>query len=197
MPLSATSTRGKQAWIVALVASLAAWTPVSGARAEAPGAPQLSETAEQQAPEELEAADEELPHEPLPAGQSERAILEQKLRDVQRERETTTNFWPWLALSVSIATLATGTVAGVASTLGCERGEGGCSSPPWASLVVVLGATMGALSAVWLVRTDRGIAELEIKQEQLKYDLRRLEAGRLRRMDLADSSQQLQLRMSF
>jgi hypothetical protein len=135
---------------------------------------------------------------PVSAASGERAEIEKRIRALALEREDTTNLLPWLTVILGAATVLAGTVTGVASAFECKPDEAGCESPPWAEFAVVLGIAIGSAGAVWLVRTDRGIAELELKRTKLQYDLDRLEAGRARRSGLARApASQLRLKLEF
>jgi hypothetical protein len=208
MAWASRSDSTQRALVFALVVSVASWSPVSSLRAQAPGVvvpageaaqpAQAAEAAEEPAaPAPLDDVDEPAA-EPVSAGDGGRAELQKQLQALEREREDTTNLWPWLTVGLGVTTVLAGTIAGVANSFACGPDEAGCHSPPWGEAAVVAGALIGTLGAIWLVNTDRGIAELELKKTQLKYDMDRLEAGRARRNGLArGSASQLRLTIEF
>jgi hypothetical protein len=172
---------GRCALVLALGLCLVSWAPASPLRAQAPGVEAADHKPAEPAvtPEEAPPDDLDEPAaKPVSAGSGERAELEKQLQAVTREREESSNLLPWLTIGLGIASVVTGTTTGVVSSFGCKPDEGGCDAPPWAALAVVVGAAISTAGAIWLVRTNEGIAELELKKNQLKYDLDRLDARR-------------------
>jgi hypothetical protein len=116
---------------------------------------------------------------PVASSAGGRAALEQRLHELERERAHWTNFWPWLVVGTGATMVLTGTIMGVARAFSCEENTK-CSSPPWATLIVVVGAAVGSVGGVWLVATDNGIRELEIQTNRVRMDIEQLDHAQLR-----------------
>jgi hypothetical protein len=132
---------------------------------------------------------------PVAGSSSNRAELERRLKVLELERAHWTNFWPWFAVATGAGVTLTGTIVGVASTFSCEP-ETTCAAPPWATLVVVVGAAIGTAGAIWLLRTDAGIRELEIQTQRVRMDLEQLDHAQLRSRGFAKQSA-FNVRLSF
>src|SRR5262249_53237206 len=83
--------------------------------------------------------------------------VKQAIQQVDDERNSTTNFWPWLAVGIGLGASVGSAAYGAIYAIDCDHN---CSSPNWASLTVVAGAAVAALSMIWLVRTNDEIREL-------------------------------------
>jgi hypothetical protein len=109
-----------------------------------------------------------------------------QLMDLQKERESTTNLWPWLVLGVGLGATVGSATYGAIYAIDCDHD---CSTPNWVSLTVVAGAAVAALSMLWLVRTDDQIRELESRKYHLERDLERMStASRTLRSSRAQAS---------
>jgi hypothetical protein len=134
---------------------------------------------------------------PVSSGAGNRAQLEQRLHELEHERAHWTNFWPWFVVGTGATLVLTGTIMGVARTFSCEQ-DTKCSSPPWATLIVVLGAGIGSVGGVWLVATDNGIRELEIQTNRVRRDIEQLDHAQLRHREVAKlDAPALNLHFSF
>jgi hypothetical protein len=134
---------------------------------------------------------------PVAGNASGRAALERRLHELEHERAHWTNFWPWFVVGTGVTLVLTGTVMGVARAFSCEQNTE-CSSPPWATLIVVLGVGVGSVGAVWLVATDNSIRELEIQTNRVRMDIEQLDRAQLRSRGVAKvGTPALNLRFSF
>jgi hypothetical protein len=86
----------------------------------------------------------------------------------QLESERANLWWPRLVVGAGFgaSVLAAGVGAGYA--LACD---GECSTPTWVSLVVVVGAAVGVLGTIWLLRTEVDVKQLELRKHHIEYEL--------------------------
>lgn len=117
---------------------------------------------------------------PVSATAGSRAELERQLHELEQERVHWTNFWPWLTVGTGAATVVLGSAMGVGAAFDCKPNTT-CAAAPWATLIVVVGAAIGTAGAIWLVRTDDEIRQLEIQTQRVRSDLDQLDHARLRR----------------
>jgi hypothetical protein len=117
---------------------------------------------------------------PVSATAGGRAELERRLHELEQERAHWTNFWPWLTVGTGATAVLLGTAVGVGAAFDCKP-DTTCAAPPWATLIVVVGAAIGTAGAIWLVRTDAGISELDIQTKRVRSDLEQLNRAQLRR----------------
>jgi hypothetical protein len=106
------------------------------------------------------------------------AATQKQLAEVRFEREHRTNFWPWLAVGVGFGATLVSAGAGAAKALSCDHQ---CATPNWVALAVVVGAGIGTLSTIWLLRTDAALARIDSRRYQLEQELDREKFARLRR----------------
>jgi hypothetical protein len=128
------------------------------------------------------------------AGADSQRALREQLSQLREERSETTNLWPWLAVGAGASAVLVATVVGTAKTFSCDEG---CEAPPWVGLVAVVGATIGTVGAIWLVRVDRQITEIELQQRKVQGDLQLLEHARLRRERGTRAAPAASLRWTF
>lgn len=115
---------------------------------------------------------------PVASSSGNRVALERRLHELETERAHWTNFWPWLVVGTGSGIVLTGAAVGAERTFSCEP-DTACQAPPWATLAVVIGVAIGTVGAIWLVRTDAGIRELEIQTKRVRMDLEQLDHTRL------------------
>jgi hypothetical protein len=120
--------------------------------------------------------------------------LDLQLREARAERDATPRLWPILTFAVGAVAVVTGSVFGAANALGCD---GRCPTQPWASLAAVSGALVGTVGAVWWVRTEHELWQLDLRIRRLEQELQdqrlRGAAGEF----TTGSSAQLRLRFTF
>lgn len=98
--------------------------------------------------------------------------LAAEIARVVKEREDTHRLLPWLVTATGVAVLALGLSVGIGRTLSCEHS---CSTPAWAGWTVVAGATLGMGGAIWIVRKNADISELDRRRDQLELQLKEVE----------------------
>jgi hypothetical protein len=222
MALASSLVRRPRGVVTLLTCGVLATLPPAYARAQAAGVPTSSITAPASTasgaspePPPSSAAPTAAPTEPADPGEPDadasieapapisasaggRAELERRLHELEQERAHWTNLWPWVTVGTGATAVLLGTVVGAAAAFDCEP-DTTCAAAPWATLIVVVGAAIGTVGAIWLVRTDAGIRELEVQTQRVRADLEQLEHGRVRRNRgfAALDSPPLRLRMSF
>ncbi|HEX4351641.1 MAG TPA: hypothetical protein VHZ95_01980 [Polyangiales bacterium] len=100
-----------------------------------------------------------------------------ELAKVTAEREHASNLLPWLTLGVGVGSTTLGTIAGAAYAIGCSHE---CLTHAWVSVVVVAGAAVSTLGAIWLLRIDQDIAEIDSRKYMLERELEHFDQTRLR-----------------
>jgi hypothetical protein len=128
------------------------------------------------------------------ASAGSRRALSAELVQLQRERTETTNLWPWLTVGAGVTAVVVATAVGAAKTFSCDPG---CEAPPWVGLVAVVGATVGTAGAIWLVRVDHDIRELELQKRKVETDLQQLDIARLRMQRGTRAAPAVSLHWSF
>jgi hypothetical protein len=222
MALASFLVRRPRGVVTLLTCGVLATLPAARAGAQAAGVPSSSITAPGPAasgaspePAPSSAAPTAAPTEPSDPGEPEadasieapapvsasaggRAELERRLHELELERAHWTNLWPWVTVATGAGAVLLGTIVGAAAAFDCEP-DTTCAAAPWATLIVVVGAAVGTAGAIWLVRTDAGIRELEIQTRRVRADLEQLEHARIRRdRGVATlASPPLTLRLSF
>ncbi len=121
--------------------------------------------------------------------------LEAELARVHARRAHKTNLWPWLLTGTGAGYVLLGTMVNAAIALDCDAH---CPAPAWSTLLVLVGAALGTAGAVWLVRTDHTIAQLESEAHQLERELDRYRARGPERAVLASGGRPaFSLRLAF
>jgi hypothetical protein len=85
---------------------------------------------------------------------------------------------PWITVGVGAGTVLVSAIAGAVHTLSCDPG---CDTPNWVAFAVVAGSVVGTLGAIWLIRTDADLRELDSRRYQLQEELHQYELARARR----------------
>jgi hypothetical protein len=98
--------------------------------------------------------------------------LRLRLREADAERAHSSNLLPWLTVGIGAGTVVVSALAGAIHALGCDPG---CSTPNWVALIVVAGGAVGTLGAIWLIRTDESLRELDSRRYQLRQELEQYE----------------------
>jgi len=106
------------------------------------------------------------------------ANLKVRLQQVQRERDGMTNLWPWLVVGAGAGAALFATATGAGYALACH---GECGTHSWVAAVVVVGVGVATLGAIWLIRSDRDIAEVESRRYQIERDLERVDRATAQR----------------
>ena len=111
------------------------------------------------------------------------------------EAERANPWWPRLTVAAGLGAALLATTVGAINTFDCEAA---CSAPTWVSLVVVVGAAVGVLGSIWLVRTDTDLSQVELRRRHLEYELERWEHTALERQRAsAKLAPQLTLRFTL
>lgn len=100
------------------------------------------------------------------------------------ERAKTSNLWPWVTVATGATAVFAGTLIGVVSAFGCTPNTL-CAAPPISPLIVVVGAGIGTAGAIWLVRIDDDIRDIELKKTKIQNDLELLDRASLRSRGIA------------
>ena len=90
-----------------------------------------------------------------------------ELHATQAERAAETHLWPALLLGVGAGSVAAGTVVAVSGVLACR---GSCLSAGWVSLAIVAGVALTTAGAIWWIRVDHDIAQLDAKKSMLRSE---------------------------
>lgn len=141
-------------------------------------------------------ADDDETQQPAPA--AARAApdkLRLELKQIEDERAHSSDLLPWLTVGVGASTVLVSAVAGAVHTLRCDPG---CDTPNWVAFAVVAGSLVGTLGAIWVIRTDVDLRELDSRRYQLQEQLHDYEVARLRRdPTVARSHGTFSLRFAF
>lgn len=118
-----------------------------------------------------------------------------ELKKIEDERAHSSNLLPWVTVGVGAGTVLVSALAGAVHTLRCDPG---CATPNWVAFAVVAGSLVGTVGAIWLIRTDVDLRELDSRRYQLQEELHQYELARLRRdPTLARSDGTFSLRFAF
>lgn len=121
--------------------------------------------------------------------------LRLELKQVEDERAHSSDLLPWVTVGVGAGTVLVSALAGAVHTLRCDPG---CATPNWVAFAVVAGSLVGTVGALWLIRTDADLRELDSRRYQLQEELHQYELARLRRdPTLARSNGAFSLRFAF
>ena len=176
------------------------------AAAEAAAEPEVATPAPEVAPPTAAGADAELeaPAEAEPSAQgaaaaqlefSKKQADHVRLQLQQLEQDRANPWFPRVTLAVGLGVALLGTIVGAVNTFDCKSA---CSAPTWVSAAVVGGAAVGALGAIWVVRTDTDLTRTELEKQHLLYELERWERVALvRERALARAAPQLTFRLAL
>lgn len=104
--------------------------------------------------------------------------VELRLEATKREREEYSLLLPRLALGLGIAGALAGAIGGAVHVIGCD---GTCDTVPWVAFAAVAGVSLATLGAIWTIRAEADVRELDSQRYQLEQELERVRLSRLSR----------------
>jgi hypothetical protein len=118
------------------------------------------------------------PTEPSETAFSNGQIANLHVQLQQLESERANLWWPRLVVGAGLGASVLAAGVGAGHALACD---GKCSTPPWVSLVVVVGAAVGVLGTIWLLRTELDVKQLELRKHHIEDELERWNQSALQR----------------
>jgi hypothetical protein len=112
----------------------------------------------------------------------------------QLESERANLWWPRLVVGAGLGASVLAAGVGAGHAFACD---GECSTPPWVSLVVVVGAAVGVLGSIWLLRTEVDVARVELRKHHIEYELERWNQSALQRQRVRAEGPQLSVRFAL